>query len=223
MVASKLIKMEEGILLEEKDLSFNKNRKSVKIFITVSWIRNRYITECDCMQGIKHNDEWVPVKPPPNFKKTTWAAQSRRPLGHFLMDALLSRLHPIPGNSSSFYCPSLVSCTVLPHLYAVTCFWTLYKWYHTIIFFSSFSPLTICFWASPMSMQVHFHRCKNVPRLFIHSPGTESFPLKQIYFIFKILQNANNEYNWSSLCLFKHRLNWWFCIISVWFSITWVI
>ena len=36
MVASKLIKMEEGILLEEKDLSFNKNRKSVKIFITVS-------------------------------------------------------------------------------------------------------------------------------------------------------------------------------------------
>lgn len=27
MVASKLIKMEEGILLEEKDLSFNKNRK----------------------------------------------------------------------------------------------------------------------------------------------------------------------------------------------------
>lgn len=31
MVASKLIKMEEGILLEEKDLSFNKNRKSVKI------------------------------------------------------------------------------------------------------------------------------------------------------------------------------------------------
>lgn len=35
MVASKLIKMEEGILLEEKDVSFNKKGKSVKIFITV--------------------------------------------------------------------------------------------------------------------------------------------------------------------------------------------
>ena len=44
------------------------------------------------------------------------------PLGYFLMDALPSPLRPIPGNSSSFYYPSLVSCTVLPLLYAVTCF-----------------------------------------------------------------------------------------------------
>jgi len=66
------------------------------------------------------------------------------PLGYFLMDALPSPLHPIPGNSSSFYYPSLVSCTVLPHLYAATYFWTLCKRYHTIISFS-FSPPNIMF------------------------------------------------------------------------------